>query len=167
MIIFITGGERSGKSRHAQELALELTDRPYYLATSRIWDDDFEKRVARHKQERDHRWTNIEEPLGIAVALPDDGVVVLDCITLWLTNYFSKYKGDKDTIVEEAKRELLNCKTFKGTLIIISNELGMGLHADTKTGRDFVECQGWINQFIASYANEVLFMVSGLPLKVK
>lgn len=167
MIIFITGGERSGKSSYAQSLALGKTDQPYYLATSKIWDDDFKERVTRHQQERDKRWTNIEEQFEISKVLPEEGVVVMDCVTLWLTNYFSKFKGDKNVIVEEAKKELTKLAGYKGTLIIISNELGMGLHASTKSGRDFVECQGWINQYIAGMSEEAYFMVSGLPLKVK
>lgn len=167
MIIFISGGERSGKSRYAQELALSKTDTPYYLATSKIWDDDFEERVKRHQQERDERWTNIEEQFELAKVLPENGVVVVDCVTLWLTNYFSKCKGDKEAIMKEAKAEAAKLFDYKGVLIIITNELGMGLHASTKAGRDFVECQGWINQFIAANAEEAYFMVSGIPLKVK
>ncbi|MBL6447021.1 bifunctional adenosylcobinamide kinase/adenosylcobinamide-phosphate guanylyltransferase [Fulvivirga sp. 29W222] len=167
MIIFITGGERSGKSRYAQDLALAQSGNPYYLATSKIWDDDFKERVKRHQEERDDRWTSIEEQFEISKVLPEKGAVVVDCVTLWLTNYFSKYKGDKEQVVSEAKAELNKLLGYQGVLIIISNELGMGLHASTKSGRDFVECQGWINQFIASNADEVYFMVSGLPLKVK
>lgn len=167
MIIFITGGERSGKSRYAQELALSKTNSPYYLATSKVWDDDFKQRVERHRQERDDRWTSIEEQFELFKVLPENGVVVIDCVTLWLTNYFSKYKGDKDAIMKEAKAEAAKLFDYQGVLIIISNELGMGLHASTKAGRDFVECQGWINQFIAGNAAEAYFMVSGIPLKVK
>lgn len=167
MITFITGGERSGKSSHAQELALKLTDKPVYLATSKVWDEDFAERVERHRNERDERWTSIEEEISISKVLPENSTVVIDCVTLWLTNYFSKFKGERDTIVEEAKKELNQLLKYSGTLIIISNELGMGLHANTKTGRDFVEVQGWINQHIAKNADEVYLMVSGLPLKVK
>lgn len=167
MIIFITGGERSGKSSYAQALALKLTDQPVYLATSKVWDEDFAERVERHRSERDERWTSIEEEISISKVLPENRTVVIDCVTLWLTNYFSKFKGERDTIVEEAKKELNELFKHKGPLIIISNELGMGLHANTKTGRDFVEVQGWINQHIAKSADEVYFMVSGLPLKVK
>lgn len=167
MIILITGGERSGKSSYAQSLALKLSDRPVYLATSKVWDEDFAQRVERHRGERDERWTSIEEQISISKVLPGNSTVVIDCVTLWLTNYFSKLKGERDAVVAEAKEELNQIFNYSGTLIIISNELGMGLHATTKMGRDFVEAQGWINQHIAKNADEVYFMVSGLPMKVK
>lgn len=167
MIIFITGGERSGKSSYAQSLALKFSNRPVYLATSKVWDEDFAERVKRHQSERDERWTTIEEQFALSEVLPAQSTVVVDCVTLWLTNFFSKYKRDKGFVVEEAKKEFYKMKGYDGTLIIISNELGMGLHANTKTGRDFVEVQGWVNQYIAQYADEVYFMVSGLPIKVK
>jgi adenosylcobinamide kinase/adenosylcobinamide-phosphate guanylyltransferase len=167
MIYFITGGERSGKSSYAQELALQLSNSPSYLATSRKWDSDFEKRIARHKVERDKRWTNIEEEKYIAKAELAGNVVVLDCITLWLTNIFMDTKNDVDGSLTFAKEELGKAFELKCTWIIISNEIGMGVHAATETGRKFVELQGWVNQFIATKADEVTLMVSGIPLAVK
>lgn len=167
MIYFITGGERSGKSSYAQSLALSLTDRPVYLATAKIWDGDFKERVDRHQADRDENWTNIEEQLEINEAIPADRVVVLDCVTLWLTNYFVKFKNDKLDSLEAAKKEFGKLKSYDGTLIIISNEIGMGLHGESQMARDFVELQGWMNQYIAKASDNVTFMVSGLPMKVK
>jgi adenosylcobinamide kinase/adenosylcobinamide-phosphate guanylyltransferase len=167
MIYFITGGERSGKSSYAQSLALALKNTPIYLATAKKWDDDFEKRIARHKSERDERWTNIEEEKYIAKAELAGNVVVLDCITLWLTNIFMDTKYDVDGSLTFAKEELGKAFELKCTWIIISNEIGMGVHAATETGRKFVELQGWVNQFIATKADEVTLMVSGIPLAVK
>ncbi|ELR70118.1 Adenosylcobinamide-phosphate guanylyltransferase [Fulvivirga imtechensis AK7] len=167
MIIFITGGERSGKSSYAQSLALKFSQRPVYLATSKVWDDDFAERVKRHRNERDERWTTIEEQFALSEVLPPVNTVVIDCVTLWLTNFYSKLKGDRDMVVDAAKKEFDRMSSYNGNLIIISNELGMGLHASTKTGRDFVEAQGWVNQYIANQADEVYFMISGLPMKVK
>src|ERR1044072_9938435 len=99
-LIFITGGARSGKSRYAQQLALQLSNNPVYLATARHWDDDFEKRIQRHQSERDERWTSIEEEKNIS-GLPLTGkVVVMDCVTLWLTNFFTDTKYDIDASLE-------------------------------------------------------------------
>lgn len=167
MIHLITGGERSGKSGYAQELALSLTDKPVYLATAKIWDEGFQERVNRHQADRDGRWTNIEEQLEISAVIPLGGVVVFDCVTLWLTNYFVKFKNDKLKSLEAAKSEFDKVKNYNGTLLIISNEIGMGLHGESQMARDFLELQGWMNQYIAKVADSVTFMVSGLPMKVK
>lgn len=167
MIHFITGGERSGKSSYAQSLALSYSQNPVYLATAKIWDENFQERVDRHKSDRDERWTNIEETLEVSKVLPEKRVVVFDCVTLWLTNYFVKFKNNKLASLEAAKAEFERLKLYDGKLIIISNEIGMGLHGESKMARDFVELQGWINQHIAKVSDNVTFMVSGIPLNVK
>lgn len=166
-MIFITGGARSGKSRYAQQMALELSQSPVYLATARHWDDDFEKRIQRHRSERDERWTSIEEEKYIS-KLPLDGkVVVMDCVTLWLTNFFTDTKYDIENSLQQCKDEINGLDTVNNTFIIISNELGMGMHADTEIGRKFTDLQGWLNQYIAQKADKVVFMVSGIPVVIK
>jgi adenosylcobinamide kinase/adenosylcobinamide-phosphate guanylyltransferase len=167
MTHFVTGGERSGKSSYAQSLALTLSDAPVYLATAKKWDGDFEKRIARHQAERDTRWTSIEEEKYIAKAELAGNVVVLDCITLWLTNIFIDFKNNVEPSLTFAKEELSKAFELNCTWIIISNEIGMGVHAATETGRKFVELQGWVNQFLAEQADHVCLMVSGIPLAVK
>lgn len=168
MIYFITGGERSGKSRFAQELALQLTDSPAYLATARKWDADFEKRIARHQAERDPRcWQSLEEEVTISQVVTTRQVIVLDCVTLWLTNLFADHRYDIDAALAYAKRELDKSFQRPVTWIIISNEIGMGVHAATDIGRKFVELQGWTNQHIAAQADEAYLMVSGIPVKIK
>ena len=167
MIHLVTGGERSGKSAYAQSLAKSLAGNPVYLATAKIWDKDFEDRVSRHRSDRDESWETIEEQTQLGSVLPTGRVVVIDCVTLWLTNYFSQYDYDKEKSLKAAKEEFDKIKDYEGTLLIITNEIGMGVHAERKTGRDFVELQGWMNQYIASHADNVTLMVSGLPLKVK
>ena len=94
-------------------------------------------------------------------------MVVLDCITLWLTNYFTDNHFDMDKSLEQAKKEWDKFIENDFTLIVISNEIGMSLHADTEAGRKFTDLQGWMNQYIAKFADEVIFMVSGIPMKVK
>ena len=167
MIYYITGGERSGKSRYAQDLALKISDFPYYLATSRKWDKDFEKRIQRHVEERDNRWTTIEEEKYLSKLDIMGKVVVLDCITLWLTNWFLDTENNVEECLKNGKKELNALFEQEATLIIISNELGMGLHAQEHVGRKFTELQGWMNQYIAQKADKAIFMVSGLPIEIK
>lgn len=167
MIHFITGGERSGKSSYAQQLAEKASENPYYLATSRIWDNDFQKRVDRHVSDRDERWTTLEEEKQISSIIPEKATVVIDCVTLWLTNYYTDFKYDIEKCLTEAKNEIDKLITVNANIIIISNEIGMGLHANTESGRKFTELQGWVNQYIAKKADKATFMVSGLPLQLK
>ncbi|WP_103072235.1 bifunctional adenosylcobinamide kinase/adenosylcobinamide-phosphate guanylyltransferase [Aquimarina sediminis] len=167
MLYYITGGERSGKSSYAQDLALQLSDSPYYLATSRVWDDNHRQRIDRHIAERDKRWTSIEEEKEISKVIPDHTVVVIDCVTLWLTNYFVDTKNDIKASLSQAKEEFDKLLTINATLIIISNEIGMGVHATTEVGRKFTELQGWMNQHIAKHADRATLMVSGIPVEIK
>ncbi|MFH6962051.1 bifunctional adenosylcobinamide kinase/adenosylcobinamide-phosphate guanylyltransferase [Flavobacterium plurextorum] len=168
MIYLITGGERSGKSGYAQSLALQLTNNPIYIATARKWDSDFQNRIDRHQKDRDERWTNIEEEKYLSKIDFSGKVALIDCVTLWLTNFFVDHKNNVDLSLEEAKKEFLLLAEQKNTsLIIVTNEIGMGVHASTEIGRKFTELQGWMNQFLASKADEVVLMVSGIPVKIK
>lgn len=167
MIIFITGGVRSGKSSFAQKMALNLSKKPVYLATAKIWDDDFYERIKLHQAERGPEWTTYEGHHELH-KLPLAGrIVVVDCVTLWLTNFFTNKPDKPEEVLEELKQEIENLFQLSGTFIIISNEIGMGMHADTPLGRKFADLQGWVNQFIAERADEAIFMVSGLPLYLK
>lgn len=166
MIIYITGGVRSGKSRFAQEKALQLSDNPVYVATAKIWDDDFAARVERHKLERGEEWTSLESEMDIHL-LPIEGkVAVVDCVTLWLTNLFMKYENIEDSLLA-FKKEIDGLAAMQGTFIVVSNEIGMGLHGETELGRKFTDLQGWANQYVASVASEATLMVSGIPVKLK
>lgn len=167
-LTFVTGGARSGKSRHAQELALQWSDNPVYVATSRKWDDEeFRQRVQRHLQERDHRWTSLEEEKHISRLDIEGRVVVIDCVTLWLTNFFIDLKYDVDACLEACKKEIDALCQKQATFLIVSNEIGMGVHAETEIGRKFTDLQGWMNQYIAARADRVLLMVSGIPVTIK
>ena len=166
-ITFITGGARSGKSRYAQELALGLSPNPVYVATARNWNGDFGERIRRHKSERDERWKSIEEEKYIS-RLPLVGkVVVIDCVTLWLTNFFIDTGNDIEACLEACKKEIDELSRLEAVLIIISNEIGMGVHAETEAGRKFTDLQGWMNQYIAEKAGKVILMVSGIPVTIK
>ncbi len=167
MIYYISGGARSGKSSYAQQLALSISSNPVYLATARKWDVDFEQRIKRHQQDRDERWENIEEERYPSKLELKGRVIVLDCVTLWLTNFFSDTKYDVEETLKLIKTEFDKLAGIEATWIIISNEIGMGMHADTEIGRKFADLQGWINQHIAQSADKAIFMVSGLPLELK
>ncbi|REH48867.1 adenosylcobinamide kinase /adenosylcobinamide-phosphate guanylyltransferase [Tenacibaculum gallaicum] len=167
MIHYISGGERSGKSSYAQKLAESLSDTPIYLATSRIWDEDFQQRVDRHVSDRDERWTTVEEEKWLSNVISEKQTVVVDCVTLWLTNFFVDTKYDIEKALEIAKEELNKLVEIDANIIIISNEIGMGLHANSESGRKFTQLQGWTNQHIAKLADKATFMVSGLPLTLK
>ncbi|MDE1206831.1 bifunctional adenosylcobinamide kinase/adenosylcobinamide-phosphate guanylyltransferase [Tenacibaculum larymnensis] len=167
MIYYISGGERSGKSSYAQKLAESLSKTPIYLATSRIWDEDFKQRVDRHISDRDERWTTIEEEKWLSKVISEKQTVVIDCVTLWLTNFFVDTKYDIEKALEIAKEEINKLVEIDANIIIISNEIGMGLHANSESGRKFTQLQGWTNQHIAKLADKATFMVSGLPLTLK
>lgn len=167
MIHYITGGARSGKSRFAQEYALTLSSSPIYVATAKIWDDDFSQRVQRHREERGPEWTTIEAERDIHTLPLENQVVVIDCVTLWLTNLFMAFDSTIDQALTAFKAEIDGLSQLPGTFIIISNELGMGIHAETEIGRRFTDLQGWANQHVAARANEAILMVSGLPLYLK
>jgi adenosylcobinamide kinase/adenosylcobinamide-phosphate guanylyltransferase len=164
---FITGGARSGKSRYAQALALQWSQSPVYVATARAWDDNFRERIKRHQQDRDERWTSVEEEKYISRVPLDNKVVVIDCITLWLTNFFVDAKNNIDQCLDDCKKEIDAWKKMNAEFIIVSNEIGMGIHAETEIGRRFTDLQGWINQYIAQQSDGAVLMVSGLPLTVK
>jgi adenosylcobinamide kinase / adenosylcobinamide-phosphate guanylyltransferase len=168
MIYLITGGERSGKSSYAQNLALELSSAPLYVATARKWDGDFQKRIDRHQADRDHRWINIEKEKLLGEIDFSEKVAVIDCVTLWLTNFFVDTKNDVDLCLAQAKAEFDQAVNQKNaTIIMVTNEIGMGVHAETHIGRKFTELQGWMNQYLAKRADTVVLMVSGIPVKIK
>lgn len=167
MIIYVTGGVRSGKSRFAMEMALQRSKNPVYVATSRIWDDDFANRVKRHQDERGPEWTSLESERDVHLLPLAGKVAVIDCVTLWLTNLFVGFEYDIGKALAAFKTEIDALTAVDATLIIISNEIGMGVHAETEAGRKFTDLQGWANQYVASVAQEAILMVSGLPLTLK
>lgn len=175
-LILVTGGSRSGKSAHAQRLAESLPGPRGYLATCPVVDAETAARVRLHREARDAAlWETIEEPLDLAGAIGRGGayrVLLVDCLTLWVNNllYEAERRGERFT--EEATilrcREVIAaCKSFAGTVIFVTNEVGMGIVPDNAAARLFRDCAGRCNQLIAAAAAEVLFVVSGIPVRVK
>lgn len=165
-IILITGGQRSGKSRQAEELALSLSENPVYLATAHIWDDEFRERVRKHQERRGPQWTNIEEEKYLSRHDLTGRVVVIDCVTLWLTNFFFE-TSDVEQTLETVKQEFDRFAVHDATYIFVTNEIGCGGVSENALQRKFTDLEGWMNQYIASKADEVVLMVSGIALRVK
>jgi adenosylcobinamide kinase/adenosylcobinamide-phosphate guanylyltransferase len=166
-IILITGGQRSGKSNKAEELALSLSSNPIYVATAHIWDDEFRERVRKHQERRGPQWTNIEEELYLSRHDLSGRVAVIDCVTLWLTNFFYANDSDVNKSLEAAKAEFDAFTQHDATYIFVTNEIGSGGVSENALQRKFTDLQGWMNQYIASKADEVIWMVSGIPVKIK
>ncbi len=165
-IILITGGQRSGKSKQAEELALSLAENPVYVATAHVWDEEFGERVRRHQERRGPQWTNIEEEKYLSRHDLAGRVAVIDCVTLWLTNFFFEQK-DVDQTLQAVKEEFDHFTANDGTFIFVTNEIGSGGVSVDAVQRRFTDLQGWMNQYIAQRADEVILMVSGIPVKVK
>lgn len=164
----ITGGQRSGKSLFAERLALSLTQTPVYIATARIFDDDFRHRVDLHRQRRGRQWTTYEEPLRPdTVRLSEGDVAVIDCVTLWATNWFFECGEDIDAALDSMLASLKALASSGATLIMVTNEIGLGGISENALQRRFTDLQGSINRHIASLADEVHFIISGIDLKIK
>ena len=193
-VYLITGGCRSGKSNYAQTLCEKLSPTPIYLATSsstgKYIDADMIDRIQRHQKDRETRlagWKTIEAPLHPSEYLEEmvERVVLVDCLTLWLTNYFMEYKvfsledndattTDKERITaaekaSDAIKQEINTMIgqWNTTFVFVTNEIGSGSHASDAVSRTFADHQGWLNQFVASKAREVVHMVAGCPNVVK
>lgn len=166
-IILITGGARSGKSSYAERLALSLSPTPVYMATSRIWDEEFRQRVLRHQASRGPEWTNIEEEKQLSRHELTGRVVLIDCVTLWCTNFFFDLDAHTQQALEEVKAEFDRLVEQDATFLFVTNEIGMGETSANEVQRKFTDMQGWMNQYIAQRADRVVLMVSGIAVPIK
>lgn len=166
-IILITGGARSGKSSYAEKLALSLSPNPVYMATARVWDEEFRQRVIRHQEARGPEWTNLEEEKELSRHDVSGRVVLIDCVTLWCTNFFFDLQGHVDSSLKAVKEEFNRFTAQDATFIFVTNEIGLGGTSENELQRKFTDLQGWMNQYIAAQADEVTMMVCGIPLKIK
>ena len=167
---FVLGGARSGKSRYALEQARQIGDSVAFLATARALDLDMAARIARHRAERPAGWTTLEEPREIVAAArraaaAHDGLII-DCVTIWVANLMER--GDDDTAVLAASDDLAKLMRERlASLVVVSNEVGAGIHPPTALGRRFGDLLGFVNQRLAAAADRVILMVAGIPLTVK
>ncbi|MCD7935297.1 MAG: bifunctional adenosylcobinamide kinase/adenosylcobinamide-phosphate guanylyltransferase [Tannerellaceae bacterium] len=166
-IILVTGGQRSGKSSYTQELALSLSPNPVYLATSRIWDEEHKRRIERHQADRGTEWTNLEEDKFLSKHTISGRVAVIDCVTLWATNFFFDLDSDVDGCLKAIKKEFDTFVRQDAVFLFVTNEVGLGGTSPNDLQRRFADLLGWVNQYIASQADEVILMVSGIPVKIK
>ena len=192
-VVLVTGGQRSGKSTYAEKLALQLsgTSQAVYMATAKIWDEEFAHRVQIHKERRGAQWINIEEEKYLSRHNVEGRVVLIDCVTLWSTNFFfdrnmednlpcsgnPNFTMDAGQAKESASLVEQTLQQIKGefekftaqdaTFIFVTNEIGLGGVSENKVQRQFTDLLGWLNQYLASKADEVVLMVSGIPMKIK
>jgi len=169
-LTLVLGGARSGKSRYAQGAAETRADdrgvRPTLVATATAGDNEMAGRIARHQAERGAHWRTLEAPLALAetlVGLGRDDVVVIDCLTLWLSNSMADDRGHGARL-EALIPALTACPA---RLWLVSNEVGWGIVPDNALARRFRDEAGWLHQKIAEVADEVLLIVAGLPLTLK
>ncbi len=163
----ITGGERSGKSTYAEKLALQNSDNPIYVATARVWDEEFAERIRLHQKRRGACWENIEEKKYLSKHNYVGRTVLIDCVTLWATNFFFDNDSDLDDSLTALQDEFDELLKQDAHFIIVTNEIGLGGVSTNAIQRRFTDLQGWFNQYIAKYANQVTLMVCGIPMKVK
>ncbi len=173
--IFITGGARSGKSSFAEKKALEFGAPLGYLATAQTLDGEMEERVRRHRERRGGEWNTIEEPIHLSQALArSDGqyqAILIDCVTLWLSNLLFRYDDSGDNCEERIHEDLQRLKStlhdMVTPVILVSNEVGSGIVPDNSLARMFRDIAGTANQTLAETADEVHVIISGIPLRLK
>ena len=170
--VLVLGGVRAGKSAYAVERAAELGERVAFVATAQPLDDEMAARIARHRAARPPGWTTIEAPLAVADAVAGlEGkadVVLVDCLNLWLANLLGRRPGldDESLRVETGRLAELAQRRF-ASLVLVSNEVGWGVHPESAIGRRFRDALGLVNQAVARAADEVVLLVAACPLWLK
>jgi len=165
--LFVLGGARSGKSRYAQARAEILAGRHHFIATAEAFDEEMRTRIARHQADRDARWHTVEAPRDLPAALATlnapDAVVLVDCLTLWLSNLILA-----DADIDRSEAELCHViNDFAGHILLVSNEVGLGIVPANALARRFGDAAGRLNQAVAATADEVVLLTAGLPLTLK
>ena len=176
-LILLLGGARAGKSAHALRLAAShrrgADAKVCFIATAQALDEDMIERIARHQTERPGHWRTIEEPYRIDEALQGSGesdIVIVDCLTLFASNWLLRHEDEHECEqwVRRITRDFLEqAQSQRQTIICVSNEVGLGIVPETRLGRVFRDLLGRVNQDFAAAADEVYFLVAGLPLKLK
>ncbi len=166
-IVFITGGVRSGKSSFALKEASKIPGKKVYIATAEALDEEMRERIEDHKRKRGKDWDTHEEPISIADVIKNIedryNIIVIDCLTLWLSNLFLNNKNVK----KEIESFYCSLSTARCPLFIVSNEVGMGIVPENEMARNFRDMAGILNQKVAEISDEVYVVVAGIPLKIK
>jgi len=173
MIELVLGGARSGKSRYAEQQAIDSAQQVVYIATAEAGDTEMLDRINHHRQQRPQHWKTAEEPIHLAEVIKNhntgNNYLLVDCLTLWLSNILFDKKGNLQlSVFEKEKAELLDTlSTFSGQLILVSNEVGSGLIAMDKMTRRFVDEAGRLHQQLAALSDKVVLVTAGLPQVLK
>ncbi len=165
-VILVTGGARSGKSTRAETRVSEFAGRPVYIATAEALDEEMHERIARHRTRRGNDWIEREVPIALVAALDETdgaGARLVDCLTLWLSNLLHAGRDWRT----EAERLAAALVRQRSPVVLVTNEVGMGIVPDNALAREFRDAAGLLNQTIARVADEVEFVVAGLPLRMK
>jgi adenosylcobinamide kinase/adenosylcobinamide-phosphate guanylyltransferase len=165
-VILITGGARSGKSTRAEARALSFPGQPVYIATAEAFDAEMEDRIAKHRARRGTEWIEREVPLDLVQALVETeggGARLVDCLTLWLSNLLHSERDWSREVTHLA--EIL--PRLRSPVIMVTNEVGLGIVPDNALARSYRDAAGFMNQAIAAVADEAEFVVAGLPMKLK
>jgi adenosylcobinamide kinase/adenosylcobinamide-phosphate guanylyltransferase len=169
-VTFVLGGVRSGKSRFAQRIASGFGS-VIFIATAKPSDPEMELRIERHRKSRLAAWQTLEVPVDLNVAISSlqdsNQLAVVDCLTVYLANVMSKAQGKESVIRDHTERLCSALKETKASIILVSNEVGSGVHAPTATGRFYCDLLGELNQRVAALADNVILMVAGIPVPIK
>jgi adenosylcobinamide kinase/adenosylcobinamide-phosphate guanylyltransferase len=170
-IIFIIGGCRSGKSTYALQTAEKMpAERKIFIATCVPQDTEMKQRVARHQKERSQNWVTVEEPLHLPQAIlensPKADVMLVDCLTLWVSNLLMQ-SGDEKKIADTIPQLIDALEKATCPIVLVSNEVGTGIVPENRLARQFRDITGWVNQAVAKCSNKVVWMVAGIPVTVK
>ncbi len=165
-LTFLLGGARSGKSAHAERLVTEFPSPWTYVATAQAFDEEMAERIALHRSRRGEGWMTLDAPLDLAGTLrkqPEGRPVLVDCLTLWLTNHMMA-EHDLEAVSTELEQVLA---APRGPWFVVSNEVGLGIVPDNALARRFRDAAGRLNQQVAERADQVVFVAAGLPMRLK
>lgn len=168
MILYVTGGARSGKSSFAEARAAAVGGAVTYLATAQAFDDEMTERIRRHRADRPAAWTTVEEPIKVvqAVQNAESPTLLLDCLSLWVSNMLLAEWTDA-AMLDAVGGLLAAARARPGLTVLVSNEVGLGIVPDNALARRYRDVLGWANQRCAAASDEAFVLVSGLPLRLK
>ena len=169
--VLVLGGAKSGKSRCALDLCNGLQKKRIFLATAQALDPEMKERIKRHQEERGGEWITVEEPINIVHHIRsfdgEDTAILLDCLTLWLNNLYMQYDEDQESIEQAIEDLLRQLSIIRGAIVVVSNEVGMGIVPDNRLSRRYRDDAGSANQRIAHLARKVVTVMAGIPLVLK
>jgi adenosylcobinamide kinase/adenosylcobinamide-phosphate guanylyltransferase len=169
--MLVLGGAKSGKSSMALEVCNEMERQRIFLATAQAWDDEMEERIRRHQAERDGKWLTVEEPVNVVERINEHdseaSVILIDCLTLWLSNLFMKYDTDYESVSKTIEALEHTLSDVRGAVVLVSNEVSLGIVPENPMARRFRDMAGMLNQRMAALGKKVVMTVAGIPMVLK